>query len=281
MYIYFNGQYIEEDDCFISPYDRGFLFSDGVYEVIRFLGKKFFEFDSHMKRLNEGLKFLKIKRKYKNILKDICFELVKKNKFINKEALIYIQITRGISKPRYHTFPDKNISPTVYINITPFSNHKKGLEKGVKVILDEDIRWLKCNIKTISLLPNVLARQKAKESNVAETIFVRNGRITEGTHTNFFGVKDGFLYTAPLSNFILPGITRKVVIEICKKINIPVKEIYIKKNNIKNFNEFFLTSTTMDVTPVIKINNLKIKNGKPGEITRKIRREYIRLLYLY
>jgi|WetSurMetagenome_2_1015567.scaffolds.fasta_scaffold89739_2 D-alanine transaminase len=278
MIIYFNGQYIDEDSCFISPYDRGFLFSDGVYEVVRYTGKKFFEFDSHKQRLNNGLDFLKIKFPDENKLLKICNELIRINNFSGKDALIYIQITRGASKPRNHIFPDMNTLPTVFINVTLLPKHDKEPGNGVSVILDEDIRWSRCNIKTISLLPNVLARQKAEERNAVETVFVRDGFITEGTHTNFCGVNDGCLFTAPLSNYVLPGVTRKVVLDICKKINIPFKEEYIKEKDIKLFNEFMLISTTMDVTPVIKIENLLINNGKPGTITGKIQKEYFNIL---
>jgi D-alanine transaminase len=278
MIIYFNGQYIDEDSCYVSPYDRGFLFSDGIYEVVRYTGKKFFEFDSHFTRLDTGLNFLKIKFSQKDKIPDICEELIKKNDLSDKEALIYIQITRGISKPRNHIFPDMNTLPTVFINATLLPKHDKELENGVNIILDEDIRWSRCNIKTISLIPNVLARQKAKERNAAETVFVREGFITEGTHTNFCGVNNGCLFTAPLSNYVLPGVTRKVVLDICKKINIPFKEEFIKEKDIKLFEEFMLISTTMDVTPVIQIENLQINNGKPGMITGKIQKEYFNIL---
>jgi D-alanine transaminase len=274
MIIYFNGKYIKEEKCHISPYDRGFLFADGIYEVLRYTGKKYFEFDSHMQRLYKGLIFLKIKFRDTNKLLKICNELLRKNNLLNKETLIYIQITRGISKPRYHTFPSKNTPPTVFINATPLLENKF-LKKGVSVILDEDIRWSRCNIKTISLLPNVLANQKAKEKKVFETVFVRDGKIMEGSHTNFFGVKKSCIYTAPLSNYILPGVTRNAILKICKNNKIPIKETYIRKNDIKNFDELFLTSTTMDVTPVLKIDGKTVGNGYPGIITTKIKDKYL------
>ena len=124
----------------------------------------------------------------------------------------------------------------------------------------------------------MLARQKAFKQNVSETIWVRNGLIEEGTHTNFFGVKDGTVYTAPLTNYILPGITRKTVIELCKKIKLPVKEKYIRENELMNYDEFFLTSTTLDVTPVIRINSLNIKKKKRGPVTEKIQRCFLEML---
>lgn len=279
MVVYFNGKYIEEKKCFISPYDRGFLFADGVYEVIRYTGKKFLEFDSHHRRLISGLKFLRINFSGIDKLQKICNSLLNKNNLENKETIIYIQITRGISKPRNHTFPPSNTPSTVFINATPMLTNKN-LKKGVNVILDEDIRWSKCNIKTISLLPNVLANQKAKEKKVFETVFIRDGKITEGSHMNFFGVKNGCVYTAPLSNYILPGVTRNAVLKLCKDNNIPYKEIYIEEKFIKEFDEFFLTSTTMDITPVIKINKLKIKNGKPGKVTKKLQEIYEKSLLI-
>jgi D-alanine transaminase len=277
MIEYLNGKYLNDKDCKISPYDRGFLFSDGVYEVIKYTGKKFICFDEHKQRLSAGLNFLGINKEFIESLLDVCIKLLSSNNLSGKQSVIYIQITRGISKPRTH-FYEKNISPSVYANAVPLPSRDSEMQKGVSINLEKDFRWSGCNIKTISLLPAVLARQKAFEQNVSEAIWVRNGLIEEGTHTNFFGIKDGIVYTAPLTKFILPGITRRTVIDICKSLAIPVKEKYIRENELKHYDEFFLTSTTLDVTPVLGINSLNIKKKKAGPVTGKIQRCFLEML---
>lgn len=279
MIIYFNDDYIKEEDCFISPYDRGFLFADGIYEVIKYTGKKFFEFDSHLSRLNNGLEYLKINYTESMKLLEICKNLILRNNLENSLASVYIQITRGISKPRNHLFPEIQTPPTILVNVSELKSENE--KTGFKVILTEDIRWSGCNIKTISLLPNVLARQKAYENNADEALLVRNGFITEGSHTNIFAVRDGNLYTAPLSNHILPGITRKVVLNICRKIGIPIFEISIKADEIYSYDELFLTSTKMDIVPVLQVGERLINNGKPGPVTVKLSKALVGLIKNY
>ena len=268
MIIYFNGSYINDEDCFISPYDRGFLFSDGIYEVIKYTGKKFFEFDSHLARLKNGLKFLKIEFELSGKFIEICNELIVKNNLEDIPSIAYIQITRGISKPRNHLFPGIGTRPTLLVNVSELKPENE--KHGFKVILTEDIRWSACNIKATLLLPNVLALQKAHENNADEALLVRDGFITEGSHTNFFSVRDGNIYTAPLSNHILPGITRKVVLNICREIGIPVFEVSIKADELYKYNEMFLTSTKMDIVPVTQVEDRLINNGIPGPITIKL-----------
>jgi D-alanine transaminase len=268
MIIYFNGNYINEKDCFISPYDRGFLFADGIYEVIKYTGKKFFEFESHLSRLNNGLEFLKINYNESGKLLEICDELISINNFKNSLATVYIQITRGISKPRNHLFPEIGTPPTVLVNVSELKPEDG--KSGISVILTEDIRWSGCNIKSTLLLPNVLARQKSYENNADEALLVRDGLITEGSHTNFCAISDGNLYTAPLSNNILPGITRKVVLNICREIGIPVFEISIKADELNSYSELFLTSTKMDIVPVLQVGDRLINNGIPGPVTVKL-----------
>lgn len=278
MKVYLNGKYMNEENCRISPFDRGFLFGDGVYEVLKYNGKNFIEFDSHIKRLKTGLNFLEINFTGTENLTNICRKLITLNNLTEKKALLYIQVTRGISNPRTHFFSKENIIPTIFISVSLLPSNKKELKKGVSVELEKDFRWSRCNVKTISLLPNVLARQKASEKNIAEAVWTKNGFITEGTHTNFFGVNKGIVQTAPLTNNILPGITRQAIIRLCKINKLPLKENYIKENEIKDFDEFFLTSTTMDVTPIIRINNLIVNKGKPGAVTRKIQKYYFDMI---
>ncbi len=276
MVIYFNGNYINEEDCFISPYDRGFMFADGIYEVIKYTGKKFFEFDSHLSRLTNGLEYLKINFNGTEKLLEICDELISINNLKNSPASAYIQITRGISKPRNHLFPVIGTPPTVLVNVSELKSENE--KPGFNVILTEDIRWLGCNIKTTLLLPNILAMQKAHENNADEALLVRNGLITEGSHTNFCGIRDRVLFTAPLSSNILPGITRKVVLNICKELGIQVFELNIRAGELHKYHELFLTSTKMDIVPVLQVGDKLINNGIPGPITSKLRKALVELI---
>jgi len=269
MICFFNGQFLELLEIKVSPFDRGFLFADGVYESIRTYNKKLFRYEDHLARLRRSLKETRIEFKEINALENIIYELMIKND-IEDEAVAYLQITRGSAIPRTHSFPQEKISPSIFISV---QNLKENLEeqiKGVKVILQEDVRWLRCDIKSTSLLPVVLASQKANEENAAEAILVRDGLITEGTHTNFFAIKNETVYTAPKSRLILEGITRKVVLEFCDKFKIDFREEFIEKDELKSFDEFFITSTTKEITPVTEIDYWKINQGNPGKITMSL-----------
>ena len=278
MKAYLNGKFISEDKVFISPFDRGFQFADGAYEVVRLYSGKLFKLDDHFERLERSLKELKIKVPDLKEIRKAVYQLINDNNLTDAHALAYIQVTRGMFLPRQHWFPPNHIQPTVYISTSLFTPHNKEIENGVKVLLENDIRWSRCDIKSIALLPNVLGRQKAIENNAYETIWVRDGFIMEGTHTNFCGIKNGKLITPPLSNFILSGVTRKVVIQICDSLAIPVHEEPIKKQDVETFNECMIVGTTVDITPVIQINDWKVGNGFPGPFTRKIQNGFYKLV---
>jgi len=278
MKVYFNGEFIPEDKVSISPFDRGFQFADGAYEVIRVYSGKLFKLDDHIDRLEKSLKELKIKVPDLKEVRKAVYQLINDNKLTDTQALVYIQVTRGIFSPRQHRFPPNHIQPTVYISTSLFTPHNKGIKSGIKVILENDIRWSRCDIKSIALLPNVLGQQKAIENNAYETIWVRDGFIMEGTHTNFCGIKNGELVTPPLSNFILSGITRKVVLQICDSLAIPVQEEPIKKQDVSAFDECMIVGTTVDITPIIQINDWKVGNGVPGPLTKKIQDEFFKLV---
>ncbi|NNL19697.1 MAG: hypothetical protein HKO83_00020, partial [Ignavibacteriaceae bacterium] len=212
MIVYVNNEYLPLENAHISPMDRGFLFADGVYESIRTYNKKLFRLNDHLERLKRSLAEIKIDHNDFDSFQEIVYGLIEKNK-IKDEALIYVQITRGSAFPRSHRFPQQKTNSTIYISATDLPLNKGNKINGIKVILHEDLRWLRCDIKSTSLLPAVLVNQKAKEAGAEEAILHRNGLITEGSHTNFFAVKDDMVYTAPLSNLILEGITRRVVLD--------------------------------------------------------------------
>ncbi len=279
MLAYFNGDFIEEEKISISPYERGFLFADGVYEVVRYYDDHFFQTDAHLKRMENGLKELKIDAPDLSQFPEIINYLIEKNNLQGSGALAYIQVTRGAFNPRRHFFPPAGTKPTVLIMTSPFKSHTEEIDNGVKVLKQPDLRWLRCDIKSIALLPNVLARQNAIDNGAAEAIFVRDGFITEGTHTNVCGIKDNVLYTQPLSNFILPGVTRQVVLtQICPEINLEVREEAISERHLGNLDELLLVGTTVEITPIVQVDDLTIGNGKPGPWTRKIQEKFFEMV---
>ena len=270
MIVYFNDKYIPHDEVKISPFDRAFLFSDGVYEALRTYNGKLFRLDDHLERLKYSLQQLEIPFNDFNLIETICTKLADINK-IKTDYSVYVQISRGVSFPRTHNY-ENNLTPNVFAFVKPIKENSKEINTGVKVILEKDLRWLRCDIKSTSLLPAVMANQNAIRNNAYEAILFREDFITEGSHTTFFAVKKNKIFTAPLSNYILNGITRKVVLELCKENKIDFSEEYINVNELKSFDEFFITGTTTEVTPVIQIDDWIVGDGKPGIITRNIQK---------
>lgn len=278
MIVYFNEKYLPLDEVKISPYDRGFQYADGVYEALRTYNGKLFRYESHMRRLQYSLKELNISINSLNEFESISLTLAEMNNILPKDFSVYIQITRGVQFPRKHNYVN-NLTPTVFVSVSELKDNSQQIEKGVRVVLEEDIRWTRCDIKSISILPSTLAKTKAVSTDAYEAIFHRDNLITEGSHTNFFAIKDDVVHTAPLSNFILEGITREVIIELCIQNKIKVVEDYIRVNELKSFDEFFLTGTTTEISPVVQINDWIIGNGSPGRSARKIQKifkEYLK-----
>ncbi len=270
MTVYFNGNYIEQAEVSVSLSDRGFLLGDGVYEVMRTYNGKLFRLEDHLKRLKKSLVEIKINITNQINYESIIKKLIRLNNAGKSEISAYIQITRGAASSRTHRFPQPAVNPTTFISITKLNDTDGRNVTGVKVITTEDIRWSRCDIKSISLLANVLANQKAYEAGAYDALWVRNGQILEGSHTSFFGVKNGTIFTAPLSNFILDSVTRKVVLELCKNTDIPVMNETIYAESIEQYDEFFVAGTTTEIKPVIMIDNKKIGKGAVGSVTAKL-----------
>jgi len=270
--IYLNGKLIPKAEAAISPEDRGFNFADGIYEVIKYYGGKPFRYADHLERLRRSLREIRIDFDDFDQLEAVFQSLLEQNGLTNQEAGIYLQITRG-SQTRIHRFPD-TIQPTVYATVFPFASKWDQLKNGVKVITTEDIRWLRCDIKSVSLLPNVLAAQKAHEQDAVEAIFIRNGVVTEGSHSSFMAVKNGVVYTHPNSNLILPGITRKVVFEICRDHNIQVIEEGIPASKLANMDEMMIIGTGSEISPVVQLDDTQVGNGNPGPVTLFIQEKF-------
>lgn len=270
--IYLNGKLIPKNEAAISPEDRGFNFADGIYEVIKYYGGKPFRYADHLERLKRSLKEVQIEYRDTDQLESAFQELLDKNGLSNQEAGIYLQVSRG-SHTRIHRFPD-NIQPTVYATAFPFASKWDQLGNGVKVITTEDIRWLRCDIKSISLLPNVMAAQQAHENGADEAIFIRNGVVTEGSHSSFMAVKKGVVYTHPDSNLILPGITKKVVFEICKANDIIVVEEGIPASELANMDEMMIVGSGSEISPVVQLDDMQVGNGQPGPVTLFIQEKF-------
>lgn len=279
MIAYYNGNYLPVEKISISPFDRGFLFSDGVYEALRTYNRKLFMLKNHLDRLKYSLEQTNINFIEFDKLEKIIFACAEKNNFTH-DFSTYIQITRGISFPRTHHY-NNQIKPNLLIYTTELKKREHELNNGVSIILERDLRWNRCDIKSISLLPNVMANQNAFIKGCYEAVFYRDNFITEGSHTNFFAVKNGKVITAPLSNFILNGVTRNIVFRLCNENNIPVEEEYILLAEIFNYDEFFLTGTTTEITPVVKIDNNIIGNGSPGLLTKKIQKLFYNFVRNY
>lgn len=270
--IFLNGDFIPKEEAKISPEDRGFNFADGVYEVVKYYSGVPFRWDDHINRLRYSLNETGINFNDLLQLKDVCNELIKINRLNNGHAAVYLQITRGTHK-RIHSFPE-GLMPTVYASVFEMPSFKTKLKNGVKVITHEDIRWLRCDIKSVSLLPNTMLFQKAAIAGADECILIRNGMVTEATHSSVFGIKNGTIYTHPQSRLILPGITRMAILEICLEQNIPISEQPISKDQLLVLDEFFLSGTGSEILPVIMINDSLIGKGKPGPLTRIIQKEF-------
>lgn len=279
MTIYFvDGQFTDKDGVRISIDDRGYYFGDGVYEVVKVYNGELFTAQEHMARLLESASKVKMAVPYtEQQLIGIAEELMKKNDI--DTGHVYMQVTRGASA-RVHHFPDMSVPPVVtgyaIVNPRPVLN----LQEGVAAKTVEDIRWLRCDIKSLNLLGNVMAKQEAHEAGCVEAIFVRDGIVMEGSSSNMFGILNGIVYTHPATNLILNGITRQVVLEICAELDIPVLEKEFTLEELYLMDEFIMTSTTAEVTPVITIDNKKIGSGVPGPITKKLQEAFAKKLPL-
>ncbi|MBW6533828.1 MAG: D-amino-acid transaminase [Mariniphaga sp.] len=274
--VYLNGTFILKEKAAISPDDRGFIFADGVYEVIKYYNGKPFRFADHLERLERSLQ--EVQNGFEDLagLGSIFSKLLEENNLVKTHAGVYLQITRGANK-RVHHFPE-GVQPTVYAFAFTLPSFTENLEKGIKVITHEDIRWLRCDIKSVALLPNTMLYNQAVEAGAGECILIRNGKVTEATHSSVLAVKNGTVITHPLSNLILPGITRKVVLEICAENNIPVEERAFSEHELYEMDELIIAGTGSEITPVIRINDTPAGNKKPGEITRFLQRKFFYLV---
>jgi D-alanine transaminase len=264
---YLNGQYLPQENIVVSPEDRGFLFADGIYDVIRSYNGKLFRAKAHLDRLSYGAKALQFNQTDFSYLEPVCERLIQDNRLYRGDAVIYMQVTRGVA-PRSHAFPPIETPLTVYATPKSFKPHLQEAETGIRVILVPDQRWARCDIKTIGLLANTLAHQRARNSHATEGLFIRDGAVMEGTHSNVMAVIDGKVITPPRTNYMLAGITREFVLSLCGELSIPFSETPLYESDILNADELMIVGTTVEVTPVIAVNGENIGTGAPGPVTQ-------------
>ncbi len=263
--VYLNGEYLPLSKAKISVLDRGFLFGDGVYEVIPSYRGKLFRLQAHLDRLESSLNNIRLGLSYGiDKWRQILEPLLDKE----KDQYIYLQITRGVAPKRDHAFPVSPV-PTVFAMCSDIQ-HFEGREIGVKAVTMEDSRWDMCNVKATTLLANILLRQQAIEQGCAEAILIKNGYVTEGAASNLFAVIDGLLMTPAKSGDILPGITRDVVIELAVENGIAVKEDIISLDALQNASEIWVTSSTREIIPVVELDGTKVGDGLPGPVWRNM-----------
>jgi D-alanine transaminase len=266
--VYLNGEYLPLDQACVPVLDRGFIFGDGVYEVIPVYGGKAFRLEHHLQRLKNSMQAVRITNPHSDEeWSAIINNVVTQNN--GGDQSIYLQITRGVAR-RDHRFPDE-ATPTVFVMSNLFEPvPKEQLVQGVAAITLDDIRWQYCSIKSIALLPNILLRQQAVEQGAAEAILLRNGEVTEGAASNVFVVKDNIIITPPKTDCLLPGITRDLVVEQANKHGMPVKETNIKQADLETADEIWLTSSTKEILPVTRLNDRPVGNGQPGNVWRQM-----------
>ena len=270
---YLNGEFLPHKDCFVHIEDRGFQFGDGVYEVTLFKNGKLIDGDGHLERLFRSLRELKIEHNFtKEDLVKLQLELFEKNQM--SEGICYLNITRGLHK-RIPNHP-KNLQPTINATVAPqriVSDEE--FENGFSAMTHEDIRWARCDIKSVALLASSLINQKAKDSGFSDVIFIRDGFVTEASYANAFIVDENdSLITRDADNFILNGITRRRIIDLAKTQNIKVEEKKITLEDLLSAKEVLLTSSSMIIRPVTNIDGKAIGSGKSGKIARIVKDEY-------
>lgn len=272
-----NGVELPLDEVRVSVLDRAFLFGDAVYEVIRVYGGRPFLCDEHLTRLRRSLGEVRIACDVDR-LEQRLRETLSNSRV--REGIIYIQVTRGVA-PRKHRFPDPPVPPNelLYVQQTADDPHAALRKTGAALLTVPDMRWRRCDIKSVNLLANCLASQAAAEAGCLEAVLLdESGHLTEGSHTSVFGVQHGSIVTTPLSPHILPGITRKLVLELAGRTRVPVEQRSLRGEELSDLDEMFLTGTTAEVLPVTVVDGQPIGDGAPGPVSERLFaafREYV------
>ncbi len=270
--VYLNGEFLPLEEAKIPVLDRGFIFGDGVYEVIPCYGGRLFRLEEHLRRLQHSLDGIRLRNPLTPAeWKEMLQRLAEANP--EEDQSLYLQVTRGVAG-RDHRFPEKS-TPTVFAMSKPLPPAPPELlERGVAAITLPDIRWQCCHIKAISLLPNVLLRQQALEAGADEAILVRDGEATEGAASNLFIVEAGVLITPPKDHRLLPGITRDLVVELARNAGIPCRERTVTESELRAAQEIWITSSTREILPVTRLDDTVVGKGRPGEMWQRMYQLY-------
>jgi len=266
---YLNGSFLPLEDARVSVMDRGFLFGDGVYEVIPVYGGRLFRLPHHLQRLQNSLDGVRIANPLSATeWSEVLVELVQRNTGLDQA--VYLQVTRGAAPKRDHAFPE-GIRPTVFAMSNPLPPPRDiAREPGVEAVTLPDIRWQHCDIKAITLLANVMLRQQAVEADSAEAILIRDGYAVEGAASNIFIVSNGVLITPPKGPELLPGITRDLIIELAAANGLPYREAGITEAMLRQAGEIWLSSSTREISPVIRLDSAAVADGRPGPAWRQM-----------
>jgi D-alanine transaminase len=271
--VFLNGELTPLSEAKVSVLDRGFIFGDGIYEVVPIYAGKPFRMNNHLDRLGRSLKKLRIESPYtREEWVDLVQTLLQTSSA--ETCMVYLHITRGVAK-RDHAFPVPTVKPTVFAMVAPMARPTViAREQGLTAISIDDIRWLLCDIKSISLLGNVLAKQAAVDAKVDEVVQFRNDFLTEGASCNIWVVKQGTLYAPPNDNLILEGIRYGLLQELCEQQGIPFVIGPIPKQGVSSADELMMSSATREVLPIVQLDGKPVGLGQPGPIYQKIRRAY-------
>jgi D-alanine transaminase len=266
--VYLNGEFLAASKACISPLDRGFIFGDGIYEVIPVYNGHLFRLEEHLCRLDNSLGSVAIPNTLSHAdWQALLEELVSRNG--GGDQSVYLQVTRGVA-PRDHAFPE-GITPTVFVMSNPLKAVADEVYRhGVSAITLDDIRWKYCHIKATALLPNILLRQQALDAGAVEAILIRDNEITEGAASNLFIVRDGTVVTPPKGALLLPGITRDLILELAREHGIPCQEAAISVAALHAADEIWLSSSTKEILPVTQLDGHAVGNGEPGELWRRM-----------
>jgi D-alanine transaminase len=270
--VFLNGKFLPLEEAKIPVLDRGFIFGDGVYELVPIYSGVAFRLEEHLARLERSLAEAKIRNPYTRAQwRDIIYRLVDAQPF--EDQGVYFQVTRGVAK-RDHAFP-KNVEPTVFMMSNPLvTPPKEAVESGGTAVSAQDSRWLRCDIKSISLVGNCLLRQLSAEAGAVETILFRDGKLTEASASNVFVVKRGMILSPPKSNLILPGITYDVVAELAAANGLPMEFRDVTEAEVRAADELWVTSSSKEVLPVVALDGAKIGDGRPGPVFARIYQLY-------
>jgi D-alanine transaminase len=270
--VFLNGKLLPIEEAKIPVLDRGFIFGDGVYELVPVYSRVAFRLDEHLARLERSLAETKIRNPYSRAQwRDIIYRLVDAQPFDDQG--VYFQVTRGVAK-RDHSFP-KDAEPTVFMMSNPLVTPPRELvQKGGTAVSAQDNRWLRCDIKSISLIGNCLLRQLSAEAGAVETILFRDGKLTEASASNVFVVKRGVILSPPKSNLILPGITYDVVAELARANAVPLEFREVSEAEVRAADEIWVTSSSKEVLPVVTLDGAKVGDGRPGPVFARMYQLY-------